>query len=81
MRFRLFLNVLALVIIPTVLGALAGFITWSVLNNSSNRGEFWFDGVVVRASFMFLLVATLAGVIGGYIVRVVVPKYYGRPVS
>ncbi|MFZ4585161.1 MAG: hypothetical protein ACOYNI_08010 [Acidimicrobiia bacterium] len=81
MRFRLFLNVLVFAIVPLALGVLSGWLTWVVLKDTDSRGAFWFNGVVVRALFLGLLVATVAGVIGGYIVRVVVPKYHGRPVS
>lgn len=81
MRSRLIMNILALLVVPVVLGGLVAWWTFVVLSNSSATGGYWFNGPVVRAGFMFLLVATIVGVIGGYIVRVVVPKYYGRPVS
>ncbi len=48
--------------------------------DTSDAGQaFWFNSPAVRWGFFAILIVTLLAVIAGYLVKVVVPKYRGRP--
>jgi len=46
-------------------------------DESSNT--FWFNDRFLRFTFLGLLIVVLLALIVGYIVKVIVPKYRGRP--
>lgn len=75
---RLVLGALAFFVIPLLLGTIAFALAFWTLRDSTTS-SFWFTGAFLRASFLGLLVASIVGVIGGYVYKVMIPKYRGRP--